>query len=314
MRLSLKKLKKMLPGYFLVLCVPVLLKAQTDLDGIMMNKKNICSGVSYSYSSWKDYWEGTHKRNNLNLGTVSTQMIGIMSTYGITNNLNVMAGVPYIFTHATAGTLHGLKGVQDVSVWLKYRFLKRQTNFGTLSLFVLGGASLPTNNYVVDLMPLSIGLHSKTLSGRILADYQIKKIFVTGSVTYTLRDNIKIDRTSYYTTSLHLTNEVEMPDMAGFHLKAGYRTDKLVAEVNYNGMYTLGGFDIRKNDMPFPSNKMIATAAGVNVKYFPHFLPGLSVNAGGNYVVTGRNVGQATTIEAGIFYAFGFTSKKSSSK
>ena len=48
--------------------------AQTDMDAIMMNKKQFCQGLTYDYSSWDHYWEGTFKRDNENLGTVSTQM------------------------------------------------------------------------------------------------------------------------------------------------------------------------------------------------------------------------------------------------
>ena len=48
--------------------------AQTDMDAIMMEKNAFCVGPMYAYSSWKNYWEGTLKRDNQNLGTVSTQM------------------------------------------------------------------------------------------------------------------------------------------------------------------------------------------------------------------------------------------------
>ena len=84
--------------------------AQTDMDAIMMNKKQFCQGLTYDYSSWDHYWEGTFKRDNENLGTVSSQMLMYMPNYGITNNLNVMASVPYVWTKASQGTLHGMTG------------------------------------------------------------------------------------------------------------------------------------------------------------------------------------------------------------
>jgi hypothetical protein len=48
--------------------------SQTDIDGIMMEKNAFCIGPMFGYSSWKNYWEGTLKRENLNLGTLSSQM------------------------------------------------------------------------------------------------------------------------------------------------------------------------------------------------------------------------------------------------
>ena len=68
-------LKKLIIG--IMLFVPILSMAQTDIDAIMMEKNAFCVGPMYSYSSWKNYWEGTLKRENLNLGTVSTQMFGV---------------------------------------------------------------------------------------------------------------------------------------------------------------------------------------------------------------------------------------------
>src|SRR5450755_3027129 len=87
--------------------VASLAKAQTVDDAIMMSKKQWCNGITYMYSSWNKYWEGTTKRTNLNMGTVTTQSLMLMSNYGITDKLNLLVTVPYVWTHASAGTLHG---------------------------------------------------------------------------------------------------------------------------------------------------------------------------------------------------------------
>ncbi|RYG40850.1 MAG: hypothetical protein EOO01_26435 [Chitinophagaceae bacterium] len=63
-------------------------RAQTDVDAVMMSKNNLCTGFQYSVSSWDHYWEGKLKRTNENLGHVTTQMVGWMGNYGITNKLN----------------------------------------------------------------------------------------------------------------------------------------------------------------------------------------------------------------------------------
>src|ERR1044071_5060990 len=101
--------------------LPGTVSAQTDIDALMMEKNAFCVGPMYGYSSWKSYWEGKLKRTNENLGTVSAQMFSVMGNYGLTRNINLLFGVPYVKTKATAGTLHGMKGVQDLSLFVKWR-------------------------------------------------------------------------------------------------------------------------------------------------------------------------------------------------
>ncbi|MBO9200085.1 MULTISPECIES: hypothetical protein [Niastella] len=284
--------------------------AQTDIDGIMMAKKNLCIGPMYGYSSWKNYWEGSLKRENLNLGTVSTQMYGVMGAYGVTHKLNILFSAPYVTTKASAGTLHGMKGFQDGSLWVKYQPIESKIGKGDLSLYGLAGVSAPLSNYVADYLPLSLGLRSKTLSLRAMGDYQIGKLFATLSGTYVFRDNIKIDRDAYYTTEMHYTNKVNMPNALSFNFRAGYRHNDIVAEAFLDNWTTLGGFDITRNNMPFPSNKMNATRLGANVKYHTRNLRWLQLVVNGNHVIAGRNVGQSTSINAGLFIVFDFLKKQ----
>jgi len=289
-------------------------KAQTDLDGIMMNKNNFCTGFQYTYNTWDEYWEGKLKRTNLNLGNVTTQMVGWMGNYGITNKLNFLFSVPYVWTKSSAGTLHGMDGMQDLSLSLKYKFLETKVGKGKLTLIGLGGFSFPVSDYVADYQPLSIGLGSKNVTLRVIGDYEVNKMFVTGAAAYVHRRNIFIDRDYYYTDEVHYTNEVEMPDAATFQLRAGYRGGLFGAEAVVNNWTTLGGFDITRNNMPFPSNRMNATVVGVNFKCNPRAFPGMSLIAGGSYTVAGRNVGQTLSASGGLFYVFDFNRKPKTTK
>jgi len=295
------------------IAMPATVSAQTDMDAIMMEKNAFCVGPMYSYTSWKDYWEGTLKRENLNLGTVSTQMFGIMGNYGLNRKVNLLFSAPYVKTKASAGTLHGMEGVQDLSLFVKWKGLEKKLGDGRLSLIGIGGVSFPLTNYTPDFLPLSIGLHSKTASARVMVDYLLNGWFATGSATYVLRDNIEIDRQSYYTTEMHNTNEVEMPDAMNFNGRIGYRNQRFIAEAVFNNWKTLGGFDITRNNMPFPSNEMNATTLGANFKYVIPAIPQLSIVAGGSYTVSGRNMGQATTVYASFFYVFDFSPKEKKS-
>jgi hypothetical protein len=295
-----------LTALFLLLLGSLAVSAQTEQDAIMMNKRQFCTGLMANFSTWEDYWEGTLKRNNENLGKVSNRSLTIGANYGITDDLNFMISVPHISTKASAGTLLGLDGIQDATLSVKWRGLNQKFGDSKLKIFLIGSLSTPLTDYVTDYQPLSIGLGTTNLSGKLMADYQYKKLSVTAWASYVRRSNIKIDRTSYYDTELRLTNEVKMPDAANFQFRAGYRGKYLLAEGVLTNWTTLGGFDITRNNMPFPSNRMNTTTAGVNIKYtIPSFV-NLSLLVNASYTLAGRNMGQATSLGGGVFYAFYF--------
>ena len=287
--------------------------AQTDMDGLMMEKNFFCVGPTAGYSSWKNYWEGTLKRENLNLGKVSATNFTLMGNYGITQRLNVLFGLPYIKTKASAGNMAGQKGLQDLSLTVKYVAYQKHIAQGDLKAILIGGYSTPLSNYTADFLPLSIGLHSKNATLRIMADYQRNNWFATASYAYIARSNVTIDRYTYYTTEMHYTNEVKMPDASQLNFRVGYRSETWVLEALLNKWTTLGGFDIPRNGAPFVSNKMNATSVGLNVKYETP-LNGLSVIANASTTVAGRNVGQSTGFNAGVFYIFDLSKKKKKEK
>lgn len=299
---------------FTTLCVALSIwsvgLSQTDIDAIMMEKNALCIGPMVSYSSWKNYWEGTLKRENLNLGTVSTKMFSVVGNYGINNKLNVLFGLPYVLTKASAGQLNGQEGVQDLSLWVKWKPFSKKIAAGRLSYILIGGYSLPVSDYTADFLPMSIGLESKNLSLRGMLDYQRGSWFATVSGTYVRRSNIELDRDAYYTTEMHYTNEVKMPDVLSSNIRAGYRDKGLIAEAVFDHWNTLGGFDITRNNMPFPSNEMDMSRIGFNFKYDMPFYPQLSLTGNAFTTIAGRNVGQATGFNLGIFYVIDFTKKK----
>jgi hypothetical protein len=255
------------------------------------------------HSSWNEYWEGTTKRDNKNLGTVTTQSLMLMSNYGISDKLNVLASIPYVWTDASAGTLHGMKGFQDIELDVKYEFYKTNVGKkGKLSLMAVGGFSTPLTNYENDFLPMSIGLGSTNLSGRLTVDYQQGIFFTTLSSAYVWRSDVTVDRTSYYTDHIVYSDKVDMPNMLNSNLFVGIRKKGLTAQFQVLNMYTFGGFDIRPNDMPFVSNQMNMTSLGGHVKYFLPFAPNLEVIGGADFVIAGRNVGQSQTYTAGLYY------------
>src|SRR4051812_28155789 len=107
--------------------------AQMPDDGLMIPRGTVMSGAFYSRDAWDQYWEGTLKRSNGNIGTLTTRAITLVAGYGIAERLNVMAALPYIWTHASQGVLHDMSGIQDLTAAAKYRLLS--TSIGGLGAF-----------------------------------------------------------------------------------------------------------------------------------------------------------------------------------
>lgn len=278
----------------------VIANAQMPHDAIYMRKQSVCLAVSYSNNSWKEYWENTLKRENFNIGTLTTQSVMPMLAVGITNDFNVIAALPYIKTSTSAGNLMGQKGLQDASLWLKYRFFKNDKG---LSLQGIVGGSMPASNYVPDFLPMSIGLQAKSATGRLLVNYKHKTgIYLTAHASYMIRSKIHVDRDSYLSYSkVYNTNEVAVPNATDVAARLGYLKKGIQAEVFLERFACVSGDEIRRNDMPFPTNKMEMNNVGAYVKYQPK---NIGVNARVNYVLNGLNVGQTFGYSVGLLFQF----------
>ena len=282
--------------------------AQSPTDALMMPKGVICVLGQYSNAQWDEYWEGTNKRSNLNIGTYTNQNGMLMANYGITDKLNVLAGLPYIWTDSDS-YFEGESGVQDFSACLKYQALTLESDFGTFKFQATGGVSIPVRDYVPDFLPFSIGIQSKTASLRGILNYTTKMgLYATVQAGHTWRSNTTLDRDSYlYNGQWYETDEVPVPNMLDATGRLGYINSKLQAEVFLDYFTGTDGDDIRYNDMPFQTNKMQATTAVVYAKYF--ILQGLGIKDSDCQLLTGRNLGQRAMFYTGGAYMF--TLKKS---
>ncbi len=220
-----------------------------------------------------------------------------------------MAMLPHVATQASQGPLHGMSGIQDFMLAAKYQILVTPlTHRGTLRALVVGAAGIPASNYTPDFQPLSIGLASRQVSGRFTLNFQARDgWFLNGSAGYTWRANVKLDRPAYYTNGqLYLTNEVAMPDVVDYSMSAGFQQGRLCIPVTLSQHRTLGGGDIRRQDMPFVSNRMNFARIDGMVMYTLPAPRDMGIRVGTSRIVSGRNVGQATAVTGGLFYTFHF--------
>jgi hypothetical protein len=164
------------------------------------------------------------------------------------------------------------------------------------------------SNYTPDFYPLSIGTAGGRTAARLTLDFQpTPGWFVTGSSAYTFCSNVRLDRNSYYTDGkLYMTNEVAMPNVLENSVSTGYRRGRWQLPITLVNQHTLGGGDIRRQDMPFVSNRMDYTRVDGVLVYSLNVPKNLAFRVGAGHVLRGRNVGQSTTFTSGLFYAHAF--------
>jgi hypothetical protein len=290
-------------GYFFAINQ---INAQTPVDAIMMPSGVLCVDASYDYSQFNKYWEGTLQRENGNMGILRRHTISPMIDLGVLKWLNVMAAAHYVITNPTAGQLEGAKGFSDFNFWIKTLPLHKQLGPGTFDILLTAGFAVPLTKYVADY-PYSIGMGCPEGSLKAILQYELKQgFYIRSHVGYMLRGQTKLQRTYYYTSQGHYTNQVSIPDAIDYSGVVGYfsKDRQYKGEIFVDGIHTIGGFDIRRQDMMFPSNKVYFTRVGGRFDYYPTVTKGLSVHVMGGYVVAGRNTGQAGFIGGGVAFAF----------
>ena len=306
----LLKIKTTVAAFFLLSAAV----AQMPDDGFTMNKGELCLVAGFKQAKWNEYWEGERLRENKNLGTFTSNQYMPMAGYGITDRLNVFAGLPYIDNSSSAGWMMPMQGWQDVSLAVKYKALEVKKNAMVFNLFGTISGSVPSNKYVPDFLPFSVGIRSKTFSPRLVAHLRHKSnAFFTAQAGYVFRSNITVDRTTYYTDDQYYSNKMAIPDVVEGSLKAGFANSRFRAFAVYNLVHSTSGSDIRRNDMPYPGNQMNMQTVGIHALLWMPGIIGLGINAGAEQTISGRNVGKAFMWTASLQYVFKPFAKKQAS-
>ena len=267
-------------------------EAQSQMmnDGVFMAKNTFCFGLNYQNDSWNKYWEGTLYRENKNIGTLTTQSLAMMGNYGISDKFNVLFSLPYVSVNASAGTSESFHGLQDLTVAVKYRLLQIQN----LSVVSAVGGSIPTTNYVADYMPFTIGNQAKTAFARGILYYTLpNNLAITTYGTYTIRSDVELDRNMYFSDKAYFTNQMPLPNVVNFGVKAGHYSYRWQLEATYDQQIMDGKLDIRRNDMPMLNNRFdfqrIGFIAAVRIPQLNDLQIGLTASK----IIAGRNVGES---------------------
>lgn len=286
--------------------------AQTVTDEFMLTKRQVQTSLSYSHDSWDEYWEGALKRSNGNIGTLTTTTATWGIGYGLHDRFNVLASVPYVWTHASQGVLHDMEDFQDLTLAAKISLLDTAfENMGAMRIMAVLCGSTPLSNYTPDFMPLSVGTASDRIATRLTLTYRSQPgWFINASASYTWRGKVSLDRPYYFTDDrLYMTHEVEMPDVVDYYVGAGYAWRSVMGSLVISEQRTQGGGDIRRQDAPFVSNRVNFSRVGAMLAYAIPHLRGLELRLTYSQITDGRNVGQSSAWATDLMYRFGSKEK-----
>lgn len=272
--------------------------SQSPISGFMQGKGKGNVALSYSSEKYENVFlvpqevEGVPVFNDVKINSAS-----IYGVYGISDQVDVVMVLPYITATGNASQEvltnnnfeNERKGLQDVSVFVKYSPF--YFDFGQSSLRLIGalGLKTPLGDYKVDeglQSIIAIGNRATTVSTTGMAMFKMNSgLFASGQFA----GNFASD---------------EVPNSFSSEVKLGYAASKFYADAFVANQTSTGGVDILGEGFTgfFPATKVNYTKIGLNL-YTP-ITEGIGISAGASTVVEGRNVGKATGIYGGLVYKF----------
>lgn len=258
--------------------------AQDIMDGFTRGAGNTDIALTVMSESYDRMWMGDQEMDlPPMLGKISTTSINVFAAHGITDNLDLVASLPYV-SATSDGDGNGppdRSGFQDGTLMLKWR--PWHAALGSSASFDLAtgiGVTGPLTDYTADA-PVAIGHRSTNVELRAVGLFRLESgPFASVTLGYSRRDGA-------------------VPDAALSGVSLGYAANDIYAEawlLNQNGQ---DGTDI--GDMiPFPTNRINYMRAGIKGAY--SVTDWLALSVGGWTTLDGRNVGKAIGFGGGLIF------------
>ena len=276
-------------------------QAQGLIDGFMRGQRKASLAIIGSQETYETYYINTTETRNPNLGTVTTQALTAIGTYGLGYDLDLIVAAPYIRTEASAGYTPKQEGFQDLSAALRWEAYDYKIGKTRLSWLFAVGYSMPLQNYVNDAL-VAIGRGSRNLDGRTMLHYKAGPFFLTGQYGYIRRGQVALDHVvnTYDPSQLNPNSgmKVNVPDVTELIVRTGVKTKPFYIDAWFQQQtpYTLGT-DIGPG-VPFPTNAVGFTRMGANV--YLRLVGKLGLTVGYGTTLNGRNIGKSSRIDGGL--------------
>ncbi len=288
------KMKMML----FALILPAFCLAQSPIDGFMKKKGSGSFTLSYSSEKYSKVFLVPNKVNRVPVfDEVTINATSFYLDYAFSDNFMVVANLPIITAEGQAsiasqdnnGFENERKGVQDLSVYTKYKITSLEIGNGNLDFIGSIGLEFPIGDYAVDeglQSIIAIGNRSTDVNGIGIVSYQHNSgFFATGQLGYSFRNN-------------------QVPDAFLNELKLGYAASAFYVDAYIANQISQSGVDILGEGFVgfFPATRVNFTRIGLNA--FVPIIEEIGISAGANTYVAGRNLGASTGFYGGVTYSF----------
>jgi hypothetical protein len=131
-------------------------------------------------------------------------------------------------------------------------------------------------------------------------------VYVRVAGAYLWRGQTKAERDYYYANGSYYTAWMDVPDAWNYNAVAGIKLfdNSLIFELQYSGLKSTSGDDIRKYNAAQPTNKVNEDQVGFKTQYYFKQLKGLGVLGYYQQVINGRNTAKFNGFGAGVTYQF----------
>jgi hypothetical protein len=282
----------------MTILLPAVCLAQSPIDGFMKEKGKGSITLSQSMESYDEVFLVPEKVDRVPVfDQVDISATSLYIDYAFTDDFMVVANLPFIRSEGNAtqasqdnnGFENERDGIQDLSIYTKYRLHTAELGSGTLDFIGSLGVEFPVGDYEVGeglQSIIAIGNRSTDLNGLGIFTYKHNSgFFAIGQLGYSIRSN-------------------QVPDAFLNELKLGYAADKFYVDAFVANQISQDGVDILGEGFTgfFPATQVNYTRIGLNL--FVPIIDEIGISAGANTYVAGRNLGVSTGFYGGLTYSF----------
>lgn len=246
--------------------------SQGKIDGFYKGKNKGSIVLGFGFEDPKSYFAGTEK---IDLSR-NLYYINLYAAYGFTENLDVNFSLPYLSSNNESN-------FQDISVMLKYRFLKSASENGNPEFSFGAGFSTPISDYKVGGLN-DIGQQATILETRTMAHYKLNSgWFATLQSGFSFKFK-------------------ETPNSIPVTFKVGKAANNWYYDAFYDYQHSFGGIDYRGTPRPQNFKELGVDYHKVGGTLYRTLSENFGAALNLSYILSGQNTFQGPAYDLSIVY------------